>query len=227
MAGPIGSVVDEPADPRVVATSARKRRSGAPRRVDLGDLPDDPDFVQLRQIVNDASRICGDVVAAIEQQGCTPEDLAAGRGRLRRAYDLLAAQSSSRVGSTASQLAEMIRAGASCTEAQRRWPEIVRLVSALAAEFAQPRIAELAVRSVPRDADIEISTVHGAGPARALRTDGSFVNVPRGRYKYVVRRGGMKPAVGVLDLIDDPRPQLSCILESDASRVDSSCRRGE
>lgn len=209
---------------RLVALAPDERSSDL---VDLGEMEDDREFGRLSQNVREAAKICRGAWQATRMLGCTPSRVTESMGNLLQAANLLAEQPSTKAKSTASQIAELIDGGATCPEAEEIALTIAGLVDILAADFAQVRIAKLDIFSEPRGADVRISTLYGSSAPKALRTNGSFVNIPRGRWRYYVERGDMKPAVGVLDLIDDPRPQLTCFLENDASQVESSCRRGE
>lgn len=218
-----------PVEPEATPTklAAVASDSGSHDRVDLGKMEDDRDFLQLSQNVREAARICRGAWQAIGEPGCRSDRIVEAMGNLRRAANLLEEQQSTQARLTASQMAELIDDGAACMEAEKKALEIARLVDILAADFAQARIAELEILSKPPGAEVSIVTVYGSAPPRALRTNGSFVNIPRGRWLYHVEGGDMKPAGGVLDLIDDPRPNLTCILENNTSQMDSSCRRGE
>jgi hypothetical protein len=84
---------------------------------------------------------------------------------------------------------------------------------------AHPLRVNLAVRSQPAGAIFMISPYLG-GDTVKLGTNGTLKNFCRGLYKYSVIRKGMKQIDGVLDLVRDGSPILSCTFVSDNSTAD-------
>ena len=103
--------------------------------------------------------------------------------------------------------------------------EYSRAISALVKRLgANPLAVTLTVTSAPAEADIELRTAAVQGPRS--RTNATLMNVYRGLYDFRMTKALYKPAVGKVNLVDDDRPNLECLLALAAdAHNDSSCRR--
>jgi hypothetical protein len=88
----------------------------------------------------------------------------------------------------------------------------------------RPLAIDITLKTIPSEADVELRT--SAVTLPTSRSDTLLKNVYRGHYVVRVTKPKFKPATVILNLIDDSRPTLECLLATDHDEHNqSSCRR--
>jgi hypothetical protein len=90
-----------------------------------------------------------------------------------------------------------------------------------------PLAVNLDISSEPKGADFAIQVGQNSDTNRGLNTNGQIPGVWRGLYTATIKMSGYKPRTFQLDLVDDSRGKLACILvpSDDQTGATTSCAR--